>query len=125
MKKAVSTKVSQGWVVLGIIGILICFAAWIREGSEITSGAGLSYLVGIVFFVFATISGFAATKNKLWGKVSLTIASALLLLYCLLFLGHVWTSFGVIWLLIVSALCVFAIITIPIVWLQKFAPTSG
>ena len=125
MKKTVSTRVSQGWVVLGIMGILVCSAAWIREGFEIASGAGLSYLVTVGFFIFATLAGIGATQNKLWGKVLLTVASALLLLYCLLFLGHVWTSFGVIWFFIVLALFVFAIITIPLVWIQKYAPTSG
>jgi len=121
MKKRFSEKVSQGWIVLGIIGILTGFIAWIREGFGITSGADWSYLIMIGFFIFATFAGIGAKENKLWGKLLLTVTSVLLLLYCFMFLGHIWTSFGVIWFCIVLTLCVFAVVTIPMVWIKSLS----
>ena len=116
MRIIVAKKISQGWIGLGIVGILGCFVAWFREGFAITTTANLSYIISIMFFVFAVISGIGSSRNKLWGKILLTLASILLTIYCFLFLWHVWTTFGIFWLTIIVVLFVFAITSIPLIW---------
>jgi len=124
MAVVVAKKISISWILLGVVGVLGLLFAWFREGFDIGPSANLSYIKSIGFFVFATLSGIGATKNKLWGKVSLTIASILLALYCFLFLGAVWTNFGKLWFTVAWILFVFAIVSIPLIWIKRRAPTN-
>ena len=106
------------WVVISIIGIFFIFLDLFRDNEGIPLEANAGNVIAIVFFILTIFSAMGACKQQRWGKVSLTILLLLLVLYCVLYLICVRTGAGMIWFLVVWSLLIFAIVSIPAVWMK-------
>ena len=123
MLKNILSGIKKAWVVIGGMGFFFSSLAAMRDGLNIPFGATASYAIIytiiIVFFILTIFSAMGACKQQRWGKVSLTILLLLLVLYCVLYLICVRTGAGMLWFLVVWSLLIFAIVSIPAVWMKN------
>lgn len=124
MLRNILSSIKKAWVVIGGMGIILSLLAWIRGGFNISYEINESYVIAIVFFILTIFSAIGACRQQRWGKVSLTILLLLLVLYCILFLGFmasgtITTIAGKIMFMGVCGLLIFAIVSIPAVWIKE------
>ena len=123
MLKNILRGIKKAWIIIGGMGIILSLLAWIRGGFNMCYEINESYVIAIVFFILTIFSAIGADRQQRWGKVSLTILLLLLILYCILFLGFmssgtITTISGKIMFMGVWSLLIFAIVSIPAVWMK-------